>query len=139
MNKEDGYVVVEAAYLLPLTSILILMLVYLCSYLYQGCFMMQAAYIAAFRGSRYPVKGEAYVQKQLDELLEREVLSFEEEERGVEENPVFIQVTLQKNTPFSLWGNGIQKLYVKQKSLLRNAVGYIRGIRKLGEVYDQSK
>ncbi len=139
MKEDDGYVVVEAAYLLPLTAILILLLVYLCSYLYQGCFMMQAAYVSAFRGSRYPAEGEAYVQRQLDELLEREVLSFAKEERKVEKTPVFVQVTLQKNTPFSTLGNTVPQLCVKQKSIIRNAAAYIRGIRKLGEIYDQPK
>ena len=63
--------------MLPWASILILLLVFLCSYLYQGCFLTQAAYVAAFRGSRYPERGEAYVESQLEELLEGEALRFE--------------------------------------------------------------
>ena len=47
-KKTDGYVVVEAAVLLPLASIFIVLLIGLCSYLYQGCFLMQAAYTVAF-------------------------------------------------------------------------------------------
>ena len=50
-KEADGYVVVEAAVLLPLASIFIVLLIGLCSYLYQGCFLMQAAYTAAFRSA----------------------------------------------------------------------------------------
>ena len=37
-KEADGYVVVEAAVLLPLASIFIVLLIGLCSYLYQGFF-----------------------------------------------------------------------------------------------------
>ena len=52
-KEADGYVVVEAAVLLPLASIFIVLLIGLCSYLYQGCFLMQAAYTVAFRRVRH--------------------------------------------------------------------------------------
>lgn len=135
--EKDGFVVVEAAVLLPFASILILLLVYLCSYLYQGCYMMQAAYTAAFRGSRYPRKGEEYVQRQLDELLERAVLSFGPEEREVENSLLSVKVTLKKNTPFSGLGKAVPELLVTQKAFVRDAVTYIRGIRRLKESHDK--
>lgn len=50
-KEADGYVVVEAVVLLPLASIFIVLLIGLCSYLYQGCFLMQAAYTVAFRSA----------------------------------------------------------------------------------------
>ena len=78
-GSADGYVVVEAAVLLPLASLIMVLLVWLGSYLYQSCFLSQAAYIAAFRGSRFPERGAGYVQRELEELMDGEVLRFSEE------------------------------------------------------------
>lgn len=138
-GQRDGYVVVEAAVLLPFSSILILLLIYLGSYLYQGCFMTQAAYIAAFRGSRYASEGEGYVHSQLDELLKREVLSFGLEQREVEENSLWVEVKLCKETPFAAIMEAVPKLTAKGKSAVRDPVAYIRGMRRikeLGERYE---
>lgn len=130
MRARDGYVIVEAAVLLPFASILILLLVYLCSYLYQGCFMVQAAYVSAFRGSRYAAYGEAYVNEQLDDILSGEVLSFEEEMREVDTGALTVRVTLKKNTPFSRIGSDIPALTASWKAVVRDPVAYIRGIQR---------
>lgn len=131
---QDGYVVVEASVLLPLSSILILMLVYLCSYLYQGCFMVQAAYVSAFRGSRQEGNREEYVEMQLDELLGQEVLSFEDESRTIDAGGLSVRVTLEKNTPFSRLGERIPKLSASFRAMVRDPVTYIRGLRNLGRL-----
>ena len=44
-KEADGYVVVEAAVLLPLASIFIVLLIGLCSYLCLGCFLLNVPYI----------------------------------------------------------------------------------------------
>ena len=75
-KEADGYVVVEAAVLLPLASIFIVLLIGLCSYLYQGCFLMQAAYTVAFRSAAQERPDAGYADGQLNQLLEGEVLSF---------------------------------------------------------------
>ena len=80
---SDGYVVVEAAVLLPLASIFIVLLIGLCSYLYQGCFLMQAAYTVAFRSAAQERPDAGYADGQLNQLLEGEVLSFGKEERQI--------------------------------------------------------
>ena len=82
-READGYVVVEAAVLLPLASIFIVLLIGLCSYLYQGCFLMQAAYTAAFRSAAQERPNSGYADGQLNQLLEGEVLSFGKEERQI--------------------------------------------------------
>ncbi|HJB91663.1 MAG TPA: hypothetical protein H9763_09420 [Candidatus Eisenbergiella merdigallinarum] len=128
---RDGYVIVEAAFLLPWASVIILLLVFLCSYLYQGCFLTQAAYVAAFRGSRFPERGEAYVESQLDEILEGEVLRFQAEERSIRAGLLFAQVSLRRDTP--LESMGIPPLTASWKIAVREPVAYIRGIRKLSE------
>lgn len=137
MKDRDGYVVVEAAVLLPFASLLILLLIYLCSYLYQGCFMTQTAYVAALRGSRYPRKGEEYVHRQLDELLENEVLSFGTEEREVDQGLLAVKVTLKKETPFSGLDSRFFCLTAVRKAAVRDAVSYIRGVRRVREAYEK--
>ncbi|MFR1309212.1 MAG: hypothetical protein ACLSCO_10225 [Gallintestinimicrobium sp.] len=62
--------VVEAAVLLPLASIFIVLLIGLCSYLYQGCFLMQAAYTVAFRSAAQERPDAGYADGQLNQLLE---------------------------------------------------------------------
>ena len=64
-KEADGYVVVEAAVLLPLASIFIVLLIGLCSYLYQGCFLMQAAYTVAFRSAAQERPDAGYADGQL--------------------------------------------------------------------------
>lgn len=132
MKGREGYVLVEAAVLMPFASIVILLLVWLCSYLYQGCFMVQAAYVSAFRGSRYAERGAEYVEKQLDELLEGEVLSFEPEKRKVDAGLFAVEVALEKNTPFSRMGEWIPALHAEWKVTVRKPAAYIRGIRAIG-------
>lgn len=131
MKEREGYVVVEATVLLPFSSILILLLVYLCSFLYQGCFMVQASYVSAFRGSRYAAYGEAYVEEQLNEILNGELLSFEPEEYEVKVGMLSVEVTLKKNTPLSRIDESIPPLEASWRAVVRDPVMYIRGIRRL--------
>ncbi len=137
MKNRDGYVTTEAAVLLPLASILILLLVYLCSYLYQGCFLTQAAYLAAFRGSIFRERDEAYVEEQLDELLDGQALSFGPEQRTVEVSALSVKVSLLRDTPFRVFGSWIPKLSVSWRAAVREPVPYIRGLRKLREWGDR--
>lgn len=139
MNERDGYVVAEASVLLSLASILFLLLVYLCSYLYQACYMNQAAYVAAFRGSRNAEGEETFVHQQLDELLEREIWSFSEEERQIHISPFWVQVSLKKQTPFSRWTNTVPELAASWRAAVRDPVAYIRGRRRLAQMGDGQK
>ena len=132
----EGYVVVEAALILPLASIVIVLLIWLGSYLYQGCFLSQAAYATAFRGSRFPERGAGYVQRQLEEIMEGEALRFSEESCRVDSGILSVTVTMTRETPFSKLGSAVKPLYVKQKAAVREAVPYIRGIRMLEGMQD---
>ena len=49
--EKDGYMTLEASFIMPITVILITALMYLSFYLYTIAFLNQAAYIAAFRAS----------------------------------------------------------------------------------------
>ena len=121
-KEADGYVVVEAAVLLPLASIFIVLLIGLCSYLYQGCFLMQAAYTVAFRSAAQERPDAGYADGQLNQLLEGEVLSF-----GKEERPLARLAAVGDRG----------RLKVKQTAYVRNAAAYIRGIRRGKELGDE--
>ncbi len=128
--------IVEAAVLLPLVSIVTVLLVWLGSYLYQGCFLSQAAYAAAFRGSRFPERGAGYVQRELEALMEGEALRFAEESSRVDSGILSVTVTLTRETPFSRMGAAVRPLHVKRRAAVREAVPYIRGIRMLEGMQD---
>ena len=135
-SAEKGYLTVEAAFWLPGIALFLVLLVTLSSYLYQGCFMMQTAYLAAFRGSRIEAAGqrENYVYQQLEELLEREVLSFSEEEVKVSAGALAVTVSLRKSTPLYGPERGLLVLERTQKALCLDPVDCIRGIRFLKNV-----
>ena len=133
-KEADGYVVVEAAVFLPLASIFIVLLIGLCSYLYQGCFLMQAAYTVAFRSAAQERPDAGYADGQLNQLLEGEVLSFGKEERQIKAGMLRVEVTLERETP-AVGDRG--RLKVKQTAYVRNAAAYIRGIRRGKELRDE--
>lgn len=135
-SGTEGYVLVEAAVLLPFASIVTVLLIWLCSYLYQGCFLSQAAYIAAFRGSRFPERGAGYVQRELEEIMDGEALRFSEESCQVDSGILSVTVVMMRETPFSKLGGAVKPLYVKKKAAVREAVPYIRGIRRLEGMRD---
>ena len=132
-QKENGYMTVEAAFWVPGIVLLLFLLIGLCSYLYQGCFMMQAAYMAAFRGSRVEEAAvrDSYTREQLDELLEGQVFAFSEISREVEAGLQSVTVSIQRKPPFL--GSIGERLILKrtQKALCIDPVDYIRGIRLL--------
>lgn len=134
MKREWGYMTAEAAFWVPAVSLLLMLLIYLCSYLYQGCFLTQAAYVAAFRGSRQETMQQRQfcAKEQLESLFQREVLCFGEERREVKAGPVWVQVTLSRETP--LVGPDGEPLLLKaqERALYRDPVAYIRGIQFFG-------
>ncbi|MBQ7840549.1 MAG: hypothetical protein IJ390_08735 [Lachnospiraceae bacterium] len=134
-----GYVVTEAAVLLPLASVLILLLVYLCSYIYQSCYLVQTSYIAAFRGSRQKVCREEFVNAQLDELLSGQVLSFQEELREIHVDLLSVSVSLERETPFAPSEDGATTAKASWRILKRDPVTYIRGLRRGEELIEENE
>ena len=132
-KNEKGYMTVEAAFWMPAIALLLVMLITLCGYLYQGCFMMQMAYVAAFRGSRIENAAlrDSGTYEQLNTLEREAVLSFEETQKNVEAGALSVKVTLQKETPL-LGPDGV-KLAIErtQNALCLDPVAYIRGIQFL--------
>lgn len=141
VKKESGYMTVEAAFWLPAIALFLTALIMLCSWLYQGCFMMQAAYLAAFRGSRTEnaAQRERETLNQLDELMERQVLSFAEAAEETEAGTLAVTVTLRRDTP--LMGPDGEKLVLErtQQSLYLDPVAYIRGLQFLERLGENSQ
>ena len=133
-KSENGYLTAEAAFWLPGVAIFLVLLITLCSYLYQGCFMMQAAYLAAFRGSRTETGAgrESRTEEELTELMQyHQVLSFGETACEIETGALAVTVSLERETPFI--GPDGRKLTLQrsQRALYLDPVSYIRGLRFL--------
>lgn len=88
--EKDGYMTLEASFIMPITVILITALMYLSFYLYTVAFLNQAAYIAAFRASLCDegnAEAEAAAARELDKLLKESVLPI----KGLENKSMFLQ------------------------------------------------
>lgn len=138
-NKGNAYMTVEASLILPLAVMLCAFLIMLSFYLYAVCFLNQAAYIAAFRGSLYVHEGtgsrQAAAEAALEELLEQKILPVQNLEKEVSASAVSVRVVLRAE--FALPGTGILpvepdlQIRAEKKALVRDAVCYIRLMRKL--------
>ena len=115
--------------MLPWASILILLLVF-CAAICIRMFSDTAAYVAAFRGSRYPERGEAYVESQLEELLEGEALRFEAEERTIRSGWLTSGFPAPEYAASIHWDPAPHRFW---DIPVRDPVSYIRGLRKLSE------
>lgn len=61
MNKKwNGYLTVEAAFIMPVILSLYLLLIVCGFYLYNRCAISQDSYLVAFRGSRFTNSGPDY-------------------------------------------------------------------------------
>lgn len=61
MNKKwNGYLTVEAAFIMPVILLLYLILIVCGFYLYNRCVISQDSYLVAFRGSRFTNFGPDY-------------------------------------------------------------------------------
>ena len=132
-KSENGYLTAEAAFWLPGVAIFLVLLITLCSYLYQGCFMMQAAYLAAFRGSRAETGAgrESRTEEELAELMQYQVMSFGETVSEIEAGALAVTVSLERETPFTGPDGRRLTLQRSQRALYLDPVSYIRGLRFL--------
>lgn len=129
----------EASLLIPLVVILTVFLMFLAFYLYTVCFLNQAAYIAALRGSQ-SMSGDvqAVTEQELEKLLAGRLLPVRELNKEVSTSIMSVEVRLEAELalPFveilpvekSVW-----MVSARKKAGIRNAVNYIRLMRKLGE------
>lgn len=139
--EKDGYMTLEASFIMPITVILITALMYLSFYLYTVTFLNQAAYIAAFRASLCDegnAEAEAAAARELDKLLKESVLPIKGLEKQINVSAVSVGVSLQAN--LALPAPGLQLISQKEwditaekKVLIRDAAAFIRAARRIGD------
>lgn len=139
--EKDGYMTLEASFIMPITVILITALMYLFFYLYTVAFLNQAAYIAAFRASLCDegnAEAEAAAARELDKLLKESVLPIKGLEKQINVSAVSVGVSLQAN--LALPAPGLQLISQKEwditaekKVLIRDAAAFIRAARRIGD------
>ena len=137
--EKDGYMTLEASFIMPITVILITALMYLSFYLYTIAFLNQAAYIAAFRASLCDegnAEAEAAAARELDKLLKESVLPIKGLEKQINVSAVSVGVSLQAN--LALPAPGLQLISQKEwditaekKALIRDAAAFIRAARRI--------
>lgn len=133
--EKDGYMTLEASFIMPITVILITALMYLSFYLYTIAFLNQAAYIAAFRASLCDegnAEAEAAAARELDKLLKESVLPIKGLEKQINVSAVSVGVSLQAN--LALPAPGLQLISQKEwditaekKALIRDAARFYPG------------
>lgn len=139
--EKDGYMTLEASFIMPIIVILITALMYLSFYLYTVAFLNQAAYIAAFRASLCDegnAEAEAAAARELDKLLKESVLPIKGLEKQINVSAVSVGVSLQAN--LALPAPGLQLISQKEwditaekKVLIRDAAAFIRAARRIGD------
>ena len=139
--EKDGYMTLEASFIMPITVILITALMYLSFYLYTIAFLNQAAYIAAFRASLCDegnAEAEAAAARELVKLLKESVLPIKGLEKQINVSAVSVGVSLQAN--LALPAPGLQLISQKEwditaekKALIRDAAAFIRAARRIGD------
>lgn len=95
-EKIDGYMTVEASFIIPRIFLLFCMVLYLTFFLYNHCVGYKACYIAALRGQQIRFGGnndlEIYVSGELKKLLEEQVYQYQDT-GSVNINALSIEVT----------------------------------------------
>ena len=139
--EKDGYMTLEASFIMPITVILITALMYLSFYLYTIAFLNQAAYIAAFRASLCDegnAEAEAAAARELDKLLKESVLPIKGLEKQINVSAVSVGVSLQAN--LALPAPGLQLISQKEwditaekKAPIRDAAAFIRAARRISD------
>lgn len=136
-EKKDAYMTTEASLLLPMVIALIVFIMFLAFYLYSVCFLNQAAYIAALRGSQ-TLDGNAQTtaEQALEELLEGRIIPIKGLNKEIKASALSVEVNLDAELALPLTGilpirKPLWQIHVEKKSAIRNAAGYIRLMRRI--------
>ena len=137
-NQEEGYMTVEASLVLPMILIVTLLVLLLTFYLYAVCFLNQAAYTAALRGSLV-MDGtiEETANEELERLLKNRILNIQDIKSEVSVSALTVEVKLEADMLLPVTGilsltDPVWKIEVKKEAKIRNASGYIRMLRNMG-------
>ena len=137
--EKDGYMTLEASFIMPITVILITALMYLSFYLYTVAFLNQAAYMrhsepaCVTRGMRKPRRRQpgSWIK-----LLKESVLPI----KGLEKQINVLQFPSVFHCNLALPAPGLQLISQKEwditaekKVLIRDAAAFIRAARRIGD------
>ena len=144
-NSKKGSFTVEAAIIMPLIFIVIIMLIYVAFFLYNRCIIAQKTYIAALRGCLYEegvtdkvLDRNAYITKQKEDLYENKLIAAQSSYSNVnvEKKEIVIKSGILVKVPFSTllkkqgYKNGWQTS-VEKRSFMIDEVDFIRSCKKL--------
>lgn len=141
-RKEDGYLTVEAALVVPFVMGGIIFTMYLCFYLYHAGILTQISHIAALRGSGLTNASEkeikAFVEEETKELLKQKVLIRQEIKQDIKISLSRIQVNLAMEMAMPIMEEIplVKRLWTikrEAEATRINPVKIIRGVRKINE------
>lgn len=146
-KEKAAYMTVEASLVIPIILGGIIFVMYVGFYLYNAATIKQTAYIAALRGnqmknvSSYEI--ENYVEKQIEEMLSRQILSGKimRKEVKVFQGSINVKIYAEFKIPFrGLEGmeNILRETILEVQVKRTNPMEVIRGVRKVNE-YQISK
>ena len=138
----DGYFTVEASFIIPLSFLLVILLLYFGFFCYEKSVSVQCCYLAALRGSNeWELTGnklDQYVRTSFEKLLEEKQLYEIEKEWNIDTSIVGVKVSIEENmkVPFSkIRGDDITGWNINsEKNAVRNKPSsYIRKYQMLKE------
>ena len=139
-KTQKAYMTVEASLVMPMILGGIIFTIYLGIYLYNVCFIKQAAYIAALRGScllnSSSQEIENHTRQQLEKLFSGQILAGGKVRSNVRVSmgKVKVQVSMDMKMPFAGFISPAAKLWqVKSEAETNrgNPVDVIRNVRKI--------
>lgn len=150
MKRKDlkGSFTVEAAVIMPVVIIIIVMVMYLGFFQYNRCIMTQKLYVAALRGSIYDeelrvnqLEKSRYTETELKALYGTKLLAGAglESQIGFEKKEVFVDSKLYMKVPFVAllkkqgYKNG-WSIHIEKKIQIFKEIDFIRNCRKLERV-----
>lgn len=145
INDEKGSFTIEAALVMPIIIIIIVMLLYLGFFLFNRCLITQEAYIGALRGSLYDEQlkenifdKDIYVQNELEKQMGNKAIALRKLDWNilVENKKITVKADAFVSIPFKqlLRNNGFQNgwsISTQKENAIIHEVEIIRNIRKI--------
>lgn len=144
LKKRDGkvpaaaaYMTIEASLIIPVAVVLIAAVVSLTFYLYMLCYLNQAAYTAAFRGSRQELSHNTdEVGRELELLLKGSLISTDDIEKNIEVSALSVHVKMDAKVPIPVPGlqllrDKVWVIHVDKRAVKRDPVFYIWNYQRI--------
>lgn len=124
-KKIDGYMTIEASFIIPWVFMTFLLVIYFTFYLYNMCVVYQDCYIAALRGSIITNADtktvETYINSQIVELLDNQLYEYVKEP-NVDVGVVKIKVGAKSG--INILDNKLMLIRNKKLDIEQNAIAY---------------